>query len=50
MFDAVFKTDGTMERLKKIYNLDDKTVTYIQMMISKYILIQHLKKMVPLLE
>ena len=34
----------TMERLKKIYCLDEETATYLQVMISKYILVQHLKK------
>jgi len=34
----------TLERLKKIYRLDDETLQQIQTMIAKYILIQHVKK------
>jgi len=34
----------TLERLNKIYHLSDETLQQIQTMISKYILIQHLKK------
>jgi len=34
----------TLERLKKIYRLDDETLQQIQTMITKYILIQHVKK------
>jgi len=34
----------TLERLKNIYHLDDETLQQIQIMIAKYILIQHVKK------
>jgi len=34
----------TLERLKKIYRIDDETLQQIQTMIAKYILIQHVKK------
>ena len=34
----------TLERLKKIYALDDETIQQIQVSITKYILIQHIQK------
>jgi len=34
----------TLERLKKIYTLDDETIQQIQVSITKYILIQHIQK------
>lgn len=34
----------TLDRLKKIYKLDDDTIQQIQVLITKYILIQHVEK------
>lgn len=34
----------TLDRLKKIYGLDDETCQYIQVLITKYILVQHISK------
>ena len=34
----------TLDRLKKIYGLDDETCQYIQVLITKYILVQHIEK------
>lgn len=34
----------TMQKLKKIYGLDEETITIIQVLITKYILIKHLLK------
>lgn len=34
----------TLDRLKKIYGLDDDACQYIQVLITKYILVQHIEK------
>jgi len=34
----------TLDRLKKIYGLDDETCQYLQVLITKYILVQHIEK------
>lgn len=34
----------TLDRLKKIYGLDDETCQFLQVLITKYILVQHIEK------
>lgn len=34
----------TLDRLKKVYGLDEETCQHVQMLITKYILVQHIQK------